>query len=148
MEIERKWLVDKSKISAFTDFGYRIEQHYLSDMEDDWVIRVRDEMGHYTLTLKGKGLMSRPEIEVDIDEKTFIECVKHSKKSVKKTRFYVEIDVENDQYYEIDVFDDHDFIICEVEFKTEEEAYEFIPPKWCLQEVTRNPDYHNVNLAK
>jgi len=146
MEIERKWLVDKSKIRAFTNFGYRIEQHYLSDIEDDWVIRVRNEMGKYTLTLKGKGLMSRPEIEVDIDEETYFKSIEHSKKCVKKTRFYV-FDSNGEHCYEIDVFDDHDFILCEVEFKSEKDALTFIPPKWCLQEVTMDPDYHNVNLA-
>ena len=148
MEIERKWLVDKSKISAFTNFGYRIEQHYLNDIKDDWLIRVRDNMGTYTMTLKGKGLMSRPEIEVDIDKETYLDCLQYSKKSLKKTRFYVELDAENEQYYEIDVFDDHDFIICEVEFFTENLANRFVPPSWCLEEVTNNPYYTNITLAK
>jgi len=148
MEIERKWLVDKNKISSFTNFGYRIEQHYINDIEDDWLIRFRNEMGSYTMTLKGKGMMSRPEIEVDIDEKTYLNAIQYSKTSLKKTRFYTEIEPETDRYYEIDVFDDHDFIICEVEFDTLEEAYKFIPPSWCLKEVTEDPEYTNINLAK
>lgn len=148
MEIERKWLVDQSKIKAFTDFGYRIEQHYLNDLEDDYLIRVRNMMGTYTLTLKGKGLMFRTEFEFDIDQKQYEEMVLESKKSVKKTRFFVEIDWPSDHYYEIDVFDDHDFIICEVEFETAEDAYKFVPPKWCLNEVTEDATYTNYYLAK
>jgi adenylate cyclase len=148
MEIERKWLVDKNKIKAFTNFGYRIEQHYLNDLKDDYLIRVRDTMGTYTMTLKGKGLMIRTEFEFDIDKKQYEEMVRESKTSLKKTRFFVEIEEGIDRFYEIDVFDDYDFIICEVEFETEEDAYRFIPPTWCLEEVTEDPTYTNINLAK
>jgi len=148
MEIERKWLVDKNKISAFTNFGYRIEQHYLNDLEDDYLIRVRDTMGTYTMTLKGKGLMIRTEFEFDINHEQYKEMVRESKKSLKKTRFFVEIEEGSDRYYEIDVFDDYDFIICEVEFEIAEDAYAFVPPKWCLEEVTEKHDYTNINLAR
>ena len=148
MEIERKWLVDQSKIKAFTNFGYRIEQHYLNTIEDDYLIRVRDTMGTHTLTLKGKGLMIRTEFEFDIDDNQYEEMVRESKKSLKKTRFFVEIEEGIDRYYEIDVFDDHDFIICEVEFETAEDAYKFVPPKWCLDEVTEDVTYTNYYLAK
>jgi len=148
MEIERKWLVDQSKIKAFTNFGYRIEQHYLNGLEDDYLIRVRDTMGSHTLTLKGKGLMFRTEFEFDINLEQYEEMARESKKSLKKTRFFVEIEEGSDRYYEIDVFDDYDFIICEVEFETGEDAYKFVPPKWCLEEVTENPEYANINLAK
>ena len=152
MEIERKWLVDKEKITPLLDHGFKVEQHYLNDIEDDWLIRVRDEgCGYYVLTLKGKGLMARPELEFEITEKEYRDSLEYSKSCVLKTRFFIDLfpeDVNCERWYEIDVFDDHDFIICELEFNTVEEAGEFNPPDWCLKEVTCDSTYQNINLAR
>ena len=131
--------------------GFRTEQHYLNDISDDWLIRVRNEGSYYTLTLKGKGLMARPELEFDITEKEYLESIKYSKSKVLKTRFFIDLfpgNVDSERWYEIDIFDDHDFIICELEFDTIEEAGEFVPPEWCLTEVTLDSSYSNINLAR
>lgn len=151
MEIERKWLVDKAKIVPLLDHGFRLEQHYLNDITDKWLIRVRKEGSYFTLTMKGKGFMSRPELEYDITEEEYLESIKYTEKSIKKTRFFIDLypnDIDCDRWYEIDIFDDHDFIICELEFETEEEAKNFTPPDWCLEDVTEDPKYSNINLAK
>ena len=151
MEIERKWLVDKEKIVPLLGHGFRMEQHYLNDLSDDWLIRVRDEGSYHTLTLKGKGLMTRPELEFDITEDEYLEAIKYSKTKVLKTRFFIDLEPDNpncERWYEIDIFDDHDFIICELEFDTIEEAGEFVPPEWCVKEVTLDSSYSNINLSK
>lgn len=145
MEIERKWIVDKGKVAHLFNFAYRIEQYYLNDLDDEWLIRVRNMMGKYTMTLKGKGLMERPEFEITIREDDFNSLVIHSKRSLTKTRFRV--DLQNGIVYEIDVFDDHDFVICEIEFPTLKMAMEYEPPEWCIEEVTTDPYYTNYNLA-
>lgn len=146
MEIERKWIVDLGKVSHFFNFGYRIEQHYLNDLDDEWLIRVRNMMGKYTMTLKGKGFIERPEIEFTINEWTFEEAIAYSKRKLFKTRF--RIDLNNGIVYEFDVFDDYDFVICEIEFPSVKNAVEYDPPEWCLEEVTTNPEYTNYNLAE
>lgn len=157
MEIERKWLVDKVKIVPLLGHGIRTEQHYINHMSDrdddpaEWLIRVRNEGSYYTLTLKGKGLMARPELEYEITEKEYLETLEYSKTSVLKTRFFIDLypdDRNCERWYEIDIFDDHDFIICELEFETIEEAAEFVPPDWCVKEVTLDSSYSNINLAK
>ena len=151
MEIERKWLVDKAKVVPILGHGFRIEQHYLNDMSDDWLIRIRDEGSYKTLTLKGKGLMVRPELEFDIDESDYEKALVYSKKKVLKTRFFIDLDPDDEdceRWYEVDIFDDHDFIICELEFDTVEEAEAHIPPDWCLEDVTNDLKYSNINLAK
>lgn len=148
MEIERKWLVDKEKVVPMLKVGVRIEQHYINDLNDEWLIRARKIGSVHLLTLKNEGLITRDELEYDITEEDYLETIKFSKKSINKTRFYLELDPEKEKYYELDVFDDHDFIICEVEFETIEDADAFVPPEWCVEEVTDDSNYQNVILAK
>jgi CYTH domain-containing protein len=148
MEIERKWLVDKDKVIPMLKTGVRIEQHYLNTINDRWLVRVRKIGTDNILTLKSQGLMSREELEYDITEDEYLRTIKHAVKSINKTRFYLAIDEVKEQYYEIDIYDDYDFIICEVEFESEIEALSFIPPDWCTEEVTNDSNYTNVILAK
>ena len=153
MEIERKWIVDQEKIlPLLKTSGVRIEQYYLNTMSDGlsdvWLIRVRRLGSVYMLTLKGRGLMTREELEYEITEEEYYNTIKHAVKSINKSRFYLVLDEEKELYYEIDIFDDYDFIICEVEFPSEIEALSFIPPEWCIEEVTNDREYTNINLAK
>jgi len=55
---------------------------------------------------------------------------------------------DGDIRYEIDFYKDYDFVTCEVEFDSEEEANNFEAPDWCIKDVTYDPYYKNVNLAK
>jgi len=156
MEIERKWLVDPNRIKELkklSGISFKIKQYYLSDKSDSWTIRLRDD-GDFWITLKSKGLLSREEIEFDINKIEFAEYVKLAKTKILKTRYIYE-NIEPDKInkyphycYEIDVYDVYDFITCEVEFATEEEAKAFVPPTWCIKDVTEDPFYKNINLAK
>lgn len=151
MEIERKWLVDPNKIEELKEEAFlyeRIEQYYLNDKDDSWIIRLRRADNEYFLTLKNKGLLSREEIEVKISKQTFNSNIALAKTKITKTRYLLEISPEILGCYEIDIYDDYDFITCEVEFDNEEEAKAFVAPVWCIQDVTEDPKYKNVNLAK
>lgn len=98
--------------------------------------------------MKNKGLLSREEIEVKISKQTFNSNIALAKTKITKTRYLLEISPEILGCYEIDIYDDYDFITCEVEFDNEEEAKAFVAPVWCIQDVTEDPKYKNVNLAK
>jgi CYTH domain-containing protein len=157
MEIERKWLVDPARVNELKKLSYthfKIEQYYLSDKDDSWTIRLRKQERDCSITLKSKGLLSREEIELDITKIEFAEYVKFAKTKIIKTRYHFEnneVDKTNKYphyVYEIDVYNDYDFVTCELEFDTEEEAKSFIPPDWCIKDVTADPYYKNVNLAK
>ena len=148
MEIERKWLVDKEVILPLLKSGVRIEQHYLNDINEKWLIRARRYGSMCVLTLKGRGMLTRPELEYNITENEYLDTIKYSEKSLKKTRFFLPVQFGEEMYYEIDIYDDYDFITCEVEFISEEEAEYFVPPEWCVKELTNDPDYQNVNLAQ
>lgn len=150
MEIERKWIANENSIRHLLDIetGVRIEQHYINGSTDEWVIRARCYGEKFFLTLKSKGLLSRHELEYEITEEQYLETIKHSVKSIKKIRYSILSFLGEDLVYEIDVYDFYNFITCEVEFKTEKEANEFVPPDWCMIEVTEDPTYQNVNLAR
>jgi len=150
MEIEKKYLVDKSRLSeilAKRVSTYRIEQYYLNDMNDNWLIRVRSMDNEFFLTLKSKGLLSREELEYRIIRQDFEKTILQAKTKLKKNRHHL---YKDGYLFEIDVYDDYEFVTCEVEFPTEEEAIAFdaIKPDWCLQDITEDKKYKNVNLAK
>lgn len=148
MEIEKKYLVDKSKLPGIYSWivnTYRICQYYLNDMNDSWLIRARSMDNDFYLTLKSKGLLSREELEYKISQEDFEKTIKLAKTSLKKKRHHL---YKDGFLFEIDEYDAHDFITCEVEFQTEEEAKAFVPPSWCIQDITEDPKYKNINLAK
>jgi len=163
MEIERKWLVDKNRCPGLVLYDaeiLRTEQGYLNSVDDDWLIRVRkvNKLGtnkklleagqdviYFLLELKTQGLLSREELRYYITEPNYKETLSKCESIVKKTRYCWN---EDGVYYEVDIYDDHDFVTCEVEFKTEQEANNFKAPDWCIKDVTYDTAYKNVNLGK
>jgi len=146
MEIERKWLVDKDKCPILSEYSkvLRIVQGYLNDSSDEWIIRVRAiDNSEFILELKSIGLLSREELKFCISEDEYLDAIKQCRNIVYKTRYIQSID---NYHYEVDVYDYHDFVTCEVEFSSEKEAKKFKAPEWCIKDVTYDPKYKNVNL--
>jgi len=88
-------------------------------------------------------LLARDEIKFIIKEDEYENTLSKCLGIVRKTR-YCWLDTV---YYEVDIYDNHDFVTCEVEFETEEEANNFIAPDWCIEDITYDPKYKNVNLT-
>ena len=167
MEIEKKYLVDRNQVAEILNFTSTsilnenpnrigIEQYYLNDMRDRWLIRVRREftINHteYILTLKSKGLFAREEIEFIINEREYIEAIALAKSVIKKSRYEIRHRVSRSTVYklEIDMYHDFDFVTCEVEFDSEKDAeifHIYHKPSWCIEDITEDPKYKNVNLA-
>lgn len=159
IELEKKWLVDESKCPVFNlNFGEKnleileTEQGYLeNDPDDSWIIRFRhifkhlSESNHYFLDLKSKGLLAREELTYSISYEEYSEAIQKCEgRIVRKTRYCYE---ENGHRLEIDKYNAHGFVTCEVEFKSMKEANTFVPPEWCIEEVTFDPKYKNMNLG-
>ena len=144
MEIERKFTIKKvPDLSAFSFL--KIEQAYLNV---DPVIRIRRQNEEYYLTYKGKGMMSREEYNLPLNKESFYHLLdKVDGQIIKKTRYLIPF--ENDTI-ELDVFEGSlkPLIIAEVEFKSERDAYDFIPPEWFDEDVTMNHRYHNSYLSR
>jgi len=151
IELEKKWLVDKEKCPIPSDaVKWDVVQGYLNTMSDEWIIRCRyvghdDGLSSYFLELKSRGLLAREELRYIIDKEEFDETLKKCGGVVKKTRYLWKAD---NVQYEVDFYKDHKFVTCEVEFDNMKQCNAFKPPEWCIEDVTFNPKYKNVNLGK
>lgn len=147
MEIERKFLVEKKSMPSNLS-GYKmrhIEQGYLCTNP---VIRIRMDNDSYVLTYKSKGLMSREEYEMPLTKEAYEHLSKKiDGRLIVKDRYMIPF--KDSLIIELDIFKDflEPLILAEVEFKNEEEADSFVPPKWFSEDVTFSGKYHNSYLS-
>ena len=145
MEIERKYLV-KTLPQNYQNYPVRqIEQGYLCT---DPVVRVRRDNDDFYLTYKGRGLLSREEYNLPLNEEAYGHLLAKADGIVLSKRRYL-IPWEN-HTIELDIFDGYyqGLILAEVEFHTEEEALSFVPPAWFDRDVTFTGEFQNSRLSK
>lgn len=146
MEIERKYLIQKLP-DDLSSFPVRtIEQGYLNTSP---VVRIRKDNEKYELTYKSKGLMSREEYNLPLNQ----EAYEHLKSKIdgrliKKKRYMIPL--SEMLTIELDIFEDDlaPLILAEVEFPDEDTALSFTPPDWFGEDVTFSVQYHNSYLSK
>ena len=146
MEIERKFLI-KQIPEGCTSFPCRqIEQAYLNT---DPVVRVRRDNDDYYLTYKGKGLLSREEYNLPLNEKAYRHLIQKADGIIISKKRYL-IPLTGRLTIELDIFEGDlaPLKLAEVEFETKEEAESFLPPKWFGKDVTFSSDYHNSTLSR
>lgn len=150
LEIERRFKLNGMPAGLDILRMKLIEQQYLVNGVEKVRIRKTTDTKYppsYELTVKNGTGMAKEENNLVISGTTYQELAKLSKfKPLEKVRYEVE-------YYgniiEIDrFFHDSSLVIAEVEFKTEQQARDFIPPDWFGQEVTRKSQYSANNLWK
>jgi CYTH domain-containing protein len=148
-EIERKFLVDVAKLRADPTYDELdvdlITQGYISSSP---VVRVRTVTSNLAqgavtgfLTVKGFGYFSRPEYEYEIPAEDAFQLLHMAETKLTKTRHTI-------GRFVVDQF--HHYLeglwLAEIELSSEDEQFD--KPAWLLEEVTFNPAYHNVNLAR
>ena len=146
MEIERKFLI-KQIPEGCTSFPCRqIEQAYLNT---DPVVRVRRDNDDYYLTYKGKGLLSREEYNLPLNEEAYRHLIQKADGIIISKKRYL-IPLTDRLTIELDIFEGDlaPLKLAEVEFETKEEAESFLPPKWFGKDVTFSSDYHNSTLSR
>lgn len=146
MEIERKYLVKKLPPDYPHYPMHQIEQAYLCT---EPVIRIRKQDEEYWLTYKSAGLLSREEYNLALTKEAFVHLLPKADGLVlNKKRYQVMLD--DGLTAELDVFtDDYEgLILVEVEFLSEEQALDFIPPDWFGEEVTFLSKFSNSQLSK
>lgn len=145
MEIERKYLIENLP-ENYQDYPCRhIEQAYLNT---DPVIRIRKDNDNYELTYKSKGLMSREEYNLPLDEVSYRHLLtKIDGRLIKKNRYMIPLG--NSLTIELDVFEGDlaPLLLAEVEFPDESSALSFVPPDWFGTDVTFSSEYHNSTLS-
>jgi adenylate cyclase len=144
IEIERKFLV---KGDGWRGLGTaaRIRQAYLARSKERSV-RVRDENGVITLTIKGPDGATRQEFEYTLPQHDadglFALC---ELGCIDKTRHRI---VAGAHTWEVDVFHGalDGLVVAEVELRAEGEAIDL--PAWVGEEVTGRAEYTNAALSK
>ena len=158
MEIERKFTVKKLPENLEKYPCHIIEQAYLNT---DPVVRVRRQDDEYYMTYKGRGLLSREEYNLPLNETSYYHLREKADGNVISKKRYVipitepaftsDYPESIDQIslcVELDLFDAPfaPLVIAEVEFPSEEMANAFLPLDWFDQDVTNDPAYHNSNM--
>ena len=147
-EIERKFLLKRIP-SDLSNYPHRlIEQGYLVATPDGRQVRLRRTPKNCTLTYKTADGPVREEREIKITADQFnILWPATAGKRLTKVRhdmpwqsFTLEIDV----YGGIN----DGIVVAEVEFDDEKQCADFQPPDWFGDEVTNDPRYSNVMLAR
>tara|TARA_B100000508_G_C11465634_1_gene282078 strand:- start:9490 stop:9936 length:447 start_codon:yes stop_codon:yes gene_type:complete len=145
VEIERKFLVDRSKWDASKENnGLSIRQGYLlKSIEKTVRVRTKGDKGY--LTIKGKTTgASRSEFEYEIPYQEALEMLNtYCDKIIDKVRFTLIVDGKE---WEIDEFSSpqEGLILAEIELDSEDEV--FTIPEWVTEEVTSDPQYYNANM--
>ena len=145
MEIERKFLVKyMPNIQGCQKFY--IKQGYISTNP---VLRIRQINEKYIFTFKGKGDIQRQEIEKEINKEEFDNLwLKIEGEPIIKTRYIILLD--NNLKAELDIYEGNlkGFKNVEVEFNSIKQAYDFNPPDWFGEDITKNLKYTNAYLSK
>lgn len=147
LEIEKKFMV-KSTPSLSSYEKVNVVQGYLVSQKTN-ELRIRKMGQNYFKTSKRTFPSGyREEIEEYINKDEFDKSWPQTEgKRVEKTRYKIPYHGET---IELDVFSGQNkgMVMAEVEFDSEEMADLFTPPNWFGKEVTNDPEYKNVNLAK
>ena len=112
------------------------------------MVRIRREDEAYYLTYKGKGLLSREEYNLPLNEAAYTHLLTKADGIVLKKRRYL---IPFKEYtIELDVFEGEyeGLNLGEVEFASEQEALDFVPPDWFGEDVTFSGQFQNSRLSK
>ena len=145
LEIERRFLIKNDNWKKFIKEKIFIEQGYLSQSLDNWIIRIRFTGQDFKIAFK-KHIKSFTnfEFEYSIPQKDGETIMSNLSNTIKKERFFLE--VENKSWI-IDCFKENNYPleIAEIELSNEEEDLSL--PSFISKEITGLTDYSNFSLS-
>ncbi|MGD9559707.1 MAG: CYTH domain-containing protein [Oscillospiraceae bacterium] len=147
VEIERKWLMDGFPALAMRD-ETEMEQGYL--VFEPLTVRIRKSRAHGQqtcwLTIKGRGELSRTEVETPLSAQQYAALVPLLALPVVKKRMRTYV-LPGGEVLECSLVDEGEptaIYYAEVEFESEDAARAFVPPGWLGREVTNE---HGQSMA-
>ena len=144
-EIERRFLIKNDNWKKFITKKIFIEQGYLSQTLDDWIIRIRFTGKDFKITLKKRiESFTNFEFEYSIPQKDGEIIMSNLTNIIKKERFFLEVEKK---LWIIDCFkeDNYPLEIAEIELSYEEE--DVCLPSFISKEITGLRHYSNFSLA-
>ena len=145
LEIERRFLIKNDNWKKFVNKKIYIEQGYLSQSLDGWIIRVRLIGKNSKIALKKhiKGFTNF-EFEYSIPRRDAETIISNLSGTIKKERFFLEVEKKS---WIIDCFKENNspLEIAEIELSSEEE--DLLLPSFISKEITGMTHYSNFNLA-
>lgn len=147
-EIERKFLVASVPAPVGGQEGTTIRQGYLAT-DGPAEVRLRDDDGELSLTVKSQGTLSRTEVDLALDAEAFAALWPLTEGArVEKRR--IRAPLPGGLLAEVDVFGGAltGLVVVEVEFGDASAAEAFAPPSWFGEEVTTDPRFKNKALAR
>ena len=146
LEIERRFLIKNDQWKEFVTHKIFIEQGYLSNNLEDWIIRIRFNGKNFKIALKKNiSNFTNYEFEYVIPITDGEKIMSTIKNTIKKERFFLEID---EKKWIVDCFKDKNFPleIAEIELNKEKEKF-FLPP-FLSKEITGLKFFTNLSLTQ
>ena len=145
LEIERRFLVKNNDWKKFITGKIFIEQGYLSQSLDNWIIRIRFTGNDFKIAFK-KHIKSftNLEFEYSIPQKDGETIMSNLSNTIKKERFFLEVEKKS---WIIDCFKENNYPleIAEIELSNEDEDLSL--PSFISKEITGLTDYSNLSLS-
>ena len=146
LEIERRFLIKNDSWKEFITKKIFIEQGYLSQNLDGWIVRIRLTGKDFKIALK-KHIenFTNFEFEYSIPRKDGETIMSNLSNTIKKERFFLEVEKKS---WVIDCFKENNYPleIAEIELSNEEE--DFSLPSFISKEITGLRHYSNFSLTK
>ena len=145
LEIERRFLIKNNDWREFITKKTEIEQGYLTESLDDWIIRIRSTGKEFKIALK-KHIESFTnfEFEYSIPRKDGETIMSNLSNTIKKDRFFLEIEKKS---WIIDCFKENNYPLKIAEIELSNEKEELFLPSFISKEITGLTHYSNFNLA-
>ena len=146
LEIERRFLLKNDNWKEFITKKIYIEQGYLSNSLDGWIIRIRltNEDSKIGLKKHIKGFTNF-EFEYPLPRSDAEIIMSNLSSTIKKERFFLKVEKKS---WIIDCFKENNYPlqIAEIELSREEEDLSL--PSFISKEITGLTRYSNFSLAK
>ena len=145
LEIERRFLIKNDNWKEFITEKIFIEQGYLSNSLDNWIIRIRFTGKDFKIAFK-KHIKSFTnfEFEYSIPQKDGEIIMSNLSNTIKKERFFLKIEKKS---WIIDCFKENNYPLEIAEIELSNEHEEISLPSFISKEITGLADYSNFNLA-
>ena len=145
LEIERRFLVKNDNWKQFITKKVNIEQGYLSNRLDDWIIRIRFTGEDFKIAIK-KHIKSFTsfEFEYSIPRSDGEKIISNLTNTIKKERFFLEVEKRS---WIIDCFKENNYPLKIAEIELSNEKEDFNLPSFISKEITGLRNYSNLSLT-